>query len=188
MTEQHANTQAVLYLVVCAAPPAQHVQDFIALAQDAKWDVCVLATPPAMHFIDMPLLEQMTRYPVRSEYKPIGTPDVFPKMDAMVVAPMTLNTTTKWAQGNADTLVLSQLCKGMGLGLPIVAAPCITTPFARHPAFPKSIALLRECGVHILYEPERYAAPNTVPWKAILDTLNGARQECTLCELDRASR
>ena len=174
MTDRHSNTQAVLYLVVCAAPPAQHIQEFIQLAQDAKWDVCVIATPQATHFLDIPLLEKITAYPVRSEYKPLGTPDVFPKMDAMVVAPMTLNTTTKWAQGNADTLALSQLCKGMGLGLPIVAAPCITSPYARHPAFPRSIAVLRDCGVRVLYDPESYAAPQIVPWEMILDTLNEA--------------
>ncbi len=166
------NTKAVLYLVVCAAPPAQQVQDFVALAQADSWDVCVIATPQATKFIDILLLEDLTDHPVRSEYKPIGTPDVWPKMDAMAVAPMTLNTTTKWAQGNADTLALSQLCKGMGLGLPIVAAPCITGPFSRHPAFPRSLALLRECGVQVLYDPERYPAPKIVPWSAILEALN----------------
>jgi phosphopantothenoylcysteine synthetase/decarboxylase len=92
-------------------------------------------------------------------------------MDVMVVAPMTLNTTTKWVQGNADTLALSQLCKGLGLGLPIIAVPCITSAFSHHPAFPKSIALLQEYGVRVLYEPERYPAPQIVPWNQILDEL-----------------
>lgn len=161
-----------LYHVVCAAPPTQQVHDFIRLAQAARWNVCLIATPQATHFIDTPFLEELTGYPVRCEFKPIGAPDVFPQMDAMVVAPMTLNTTTKWAQGNADTLALSQLCKGMGLGLPIVAAPCITGPFFRHPAFSQSITLLQECGVKILYDPERYPAPKIVPWANILDVLN----------------
>lgn len=167
-----ANKKGTLYHVVCAAPPAQHIQNFIALAQSAHWDVCVIATPQAKNFIDIPLLKELTGHPVRSEFKPVGTPDVFPAMEAMVVAPMTLNTTTKWAQGNADTLALSQLCKGMGLGLPIVAAPCISGPFSHHPAFQQSITLLRECGVKILYDPEHYPAPKIVPWNVILDTLN----------------
>jgi phosphopantothenoylcysteine decarboxylase len=162
----------ILYHIVCAAPPAQRVQDFISLARVSGWDVCLIATPQATQFIDMPLLEELTGHPVRSEFKPIGTPDVFPQMDAIIVAPMTLNTTTKWAQGNADTLALSQLCKGMGLGLPIVAVPCITGPFSRHPAFSQSIILLRECGVKILHDPEHYPAPQIVPWHIILDTLN----------------
>ena len=176
MTERHPNTQGVLYLIACAAPPAQHIQDFVKLAQASQWDVCVIATPFATQFIDKPSLEHLTGYPVRSEYKDVGTEDVFPKMDAMVVAPMTLNTTTKWAQGHADTLALSQLCKGLGLGLPIITAPCITAAFARHPAFPKSIGVLRECGVHVLYDPERYPAPYIVPWESILKELNEVTQ------------
>ena len=167
----HQNQKKVLYHVVCAAPPAQEAHHFVKLAQAAQWDVCVIATPPATHFLDIPSLEELTGHPVRSEYKRIGTSDVFPKMDAMVVAPMTLNTTTKWAQGNADTLALSQLCKGLGLGLPIVAAPCISGPFSHHPAFPRSLAILRECGIQVLYDPERYPAPKIVPWEMILDTL-----------------
>ncbi len=176
MTKPHLNINGVLYHVVCAAPPAQQVQEFIELAKTTGWDVCVIVTPQATKFIDTTMLEELTGHPVRSEYKPIGTPDVWPKMDAMVVAPMTLNTTTKWAQGNADTLALSQLCKGMGLGLPIVAAPCITGPYAKHPAFSQSIALLQECGVRVLYDPERYPAPKIVPWATLLDTLNETMQ------------
>lgn len=174
MTERHSQTHGVLYFVTCAAPPAQHAQEFVRMAQAAQWDVCVIATPSALPFLDIPLLEQLTGYPVRSEYKAFGTADIFPKMDAMVVAPMTLNTTSKWASAMPDTLAISQLCKGMGLGLPIVAAPCITTAFARHPMFAKSIALLQECGVHILYNPKNYPAPKIVPWEVILGTLQEA--------------
>lgn len=176
MNETNRDVHAVLYVVVCAAPPAQQIQDFVLLAQAAHWDVCVIATPQATQFIERPLLEKITGHPVRSEYKAMGTADILPKMNAMVVAPMTLNTTTKWAQGNADTLALSQLCKGLGLGLPIIAAPCITGPFSRHPAFPHSLAVLRECGVQVLYDPERYPAPSIVPWMTILDTLHAQIQ------------
>ena len=164
--------QKVLYHVVCAAPPSQSISHFIALAQKSGWDVCVIATPHATKFVDLSYIEQLTGHPIRSEYKTIGSDDVFPKMNAMVVAPMTLNTTTKWAQGNADTLALSQLCKGLGLELPIVAAPCVTKAYANHPAFPKSIEVLRACGVHILYDPQHYPAPHIVPWERILDELN----------------
>lgn len=180
MTEQPFSSIKVLYLVVCAAPPAQHIDEFIPLLQAHGWDVCVIATPPATHFIDRPLLETMTTHPVRSAYKSPGTADVFPKMNAMVVAPLTLNTLTKWAQGNADTLALSQLCKGLGLGLPIVAAPCITVAYSRHPAFPKSVKLLREYGIEILYEPEKYAAPKIVPWEMILERLNNTVQRISV--------
>jgi phosphopantothenoylcysteine decarboxylase len=159
----HQDHKKVVYHVICAAPPAQQVQDFVKLAQEANWEVCMIATPQATSFLDIPFLETLTGHPVRSEYKRIGTADIFPKMDAMVVASMTLNTTTKWAQGNADTLALSQLCKGLGLGLPIVAAPCISGPFSHHPAFSRSIAELSASGIQVLYDAGHYPAPNIVP-------------------------
>ena len=164
--------KGMLYHVVCAAPPTQRVQDSIRLAQASGWDVCLIATPHALNFIDRPFIEELTGYPVRCEFRPPSTADETPDMDAIVAAPMTLNSITKWAQGHADTLALSLLCKALGVGLPIVAAPCITGPFSRHPAFPQSVALLREYGVKVLYDPEHYPAPKIVPWDAILDALN----------------
>lgn len=38
----------VLYVIACAAPPAQRIQEFVVLAQAAGWDVCVIATPQAL--------------------------------------------------------------------------------------------------------------------------------------------
>ena len=37
----------VLYLIVCAAPPAQHTTEVLSHLQAAGWDVCVIATPQA---------------------------------------------------------------------------------------------------------------------------------------------
>src|SRR5919106_295512 len=37
--------RGTLYVVVCAAPPAAHVQDLVKLAQAAGWEVAVTATP-----------------------------------------------------------------------------------------------------------------------------------------------
>ncbi len=175
MTQLQSNKRGVLYQIVCAAPPAQRAQEFVTLAQAAQWDVCVISTPQATKFIDRPLLESLTEHPVRVDYKLPGTADVFPKADVLVVAPATFNTINKWAQGIGDTLAISQLCKALGQRLPIVVAPCITAEFAYHPVFPKSIALLKDCGVHILYEPERYPAPHIVPWETILDELHQAQ-------------
>ena len=37
--------RGTLYVVVCAAPPAAHVQDLVKLAQAAGWEVAVTAPP-----------------------------------------------------------------------------------------------------------------------------------------------
>ena len=90
----------------------------------------------------------------------------------MFVMPATFNTINKWAQGIGDTLVTSILCEALGRGTPpIIVVPCLKMDLVRHPAFSRSITLLRECGVHILHEPEHYPSPLMVPWSEILATL-----------------
>jgi hypothetical protein len=163
--------QPILYLVVCGAPPATHVDEFISLAQQAGWDIGIIATPAATTFLDMRALEAQTGSAVRVEYRMPGESDPFPEPNAIVVAPATFNTLNKWALGIADTLAVGILCEHMGRGVPIVAVPCLKQELARHPAFPKSKNLLTKCGVRFLYEPNRYTSPTIVPWEGILREL-----------------
>lgn len=162
----------ILYLMVCAAPPAQQTQDVVTLLQAAGWDVCVIATPQAARWMDTGAIATHSGHLVRTDYKLPGEADPLPKADAMLVMPATFNTINKWAQGIGDTLVTSVLCEALGRGLPpIVVVPCLKMDLVHHPAFSRSMALLRECGVHILHEPERYPSPLMVPWNEILATL-----------------
>jgi phosphopantothenoylcysteine decarboxylase len=170
--------QRVLYLITCAAPPAQHIRDFIVHAQATGWDVCVITTPQATRFIDIPELMQLTGHLVRSEYKLPGEADPLPRADAVLVLPATFNTLNKWALGIGDTLAVSILCECVGRGTPpIVAVPYLKQDLARHTAFPRSIQWLRECGVRVLYDPEVYPSPLLVPWEVILDELEQAVEE-----------
>lgn len=164
--------RSVLYLIICAAPPAGQTTERVALLQAAGWDVCVIATPQATRWIDQATLEVVTGHPVRSEYKMPGEADPLPKADAILALPLTFNTVNKWAQGITDTLVAGLLCECLGRGAPpIVAVPCLKMDLVRHPAFRKNLALLRDAGVHILHEPERYPSPQIVPWSDILAKL-----------------
>jgi len=178
MTETESMKSRVLYLLVCAAPPAQQTQDTVLLLQEAGWDVCVLATPHASRWIDQSALEARTGYPVRTDYKRPGEADPLPKADAMLVMPATFNTINKWAQGIGDTLVTSLLCEALGRGSPpVLVVPCLKMDLVRHPAFTRNVALLRECGVHILHEPERYPSPLMVPMSEIGATLSQMTNE-----------
>lgn len=173
MTNLHQNKQRVLYLFICAAPPAQNMQEFIAIAQADGWDVCVIATPEATRFISISELADLTGHQVRSDYKLPGEADPLPKADAMLVMPATFNTLNKLALGIGDTLAVSILCEGLGRGSPpIVAVPYLKLDLAAHPAFPKSIQFLQENGVHVLYDPEKYPSPVIVPWEVVLDELH----------------
>lgn len=170
----------VLYVIACAAPPAREVHRLVVAAQQAGWEVCLVATPQAMKFIDHASLEVLTGYPVRSEYKQPDEPDVLPPPDAIIVAPATCNTINKWAAGISDTLALGLITEGIGKGLPLVALPFTNRAQAAHPAFERSISELRSWGVTVLYGPEVYplhepgeggAQIDRYPWHLALEAL-----------------
>jgi phosphopantothenoylcysteine synthetase/decarboxylase len=155
MTE--GNTQRrVLYVITCATPAAKHIGKLVRLAQAQGWTVCVIATPSALKFLDIQALEQQTGFPVRSEYKQPGTPDVLPPAHAMIVGGASFNTMNKWAHGHADNLALGLLTEAVGLGLPLVALPFLNAAQAAHPAFYRSVKELRDMGVKVLVGDEGY--------------------------------
>ena len=167
----------VLYAVVCGSPASRDVGKLVALAQEQGWEVCVVATPDALKFLDVPRLTEQCGHPVRHHYKWPGDPDVLPAPDAIIVAPATVNTINKWAAGIADTLALGLVVEAVGKGLPIVVMPFTNEAMARHPAFPRSVDLLREWGVTVLFELPSFA-PGTgesfvddFPWRLAVDAV-----------------
>ncbi|MER7819996.1 flavoprotein [Streptomyces sp. NPDC096153] len=132
-----------LYLISSAAPPARHTPTGIRAAQARGWDVCLVLTPSAHRWAtedaegELDELRKLTGHPVRYRYKLPSEEDVLPPADALLAAPATLNTLTKWADGHADTLALGLLTEGLGLdSLPIVALPYINAAQARNPPSP----------------------------------------------------
>jgi hypothetical protein len=176
MSETTSSLRGVLYVIACAASSATLVPNLVIQAQAKAWKVCVIATPQGTKFMDIPLLERLTGYPVRNDYKRPDEPDVLPRGDAIIVFPASFNTTNKWALGISDTLALGILCEYTGLKMPIVTVPCFRTGggLDGHPAFFRSLQMLRDYGVRVLYEPERYPPKNQVPPDVILAVLDDA--------------
>ena len=117
-------------------------------------------------------MAELTGHPVRVYYKQPDEPDVLPPADAFVIAPATFNTINKLAGGVSDTLALGLLNEAVGLGLPIIAVPWPNADLARHPAFPRSVAALREWGVTVVLDPARLpraGRPESAhfPWEAL---------------------
>jgi phosphopantothenoylcysteine synthetase/decarboxylase len=140
----------VLYLVVCAAPPAQRINELIEILHQARWNVCVIPTPHALGWIDRHALTQQTGYPVRHEHKPPGDPESLSLADAIAVVPATFNTINKWSAGISDTFALGILNEAIGLELPIIALPYVKPALASHPAFSASLEKLSQWGVDVL--------------------------------------
>src|SRR5450759_802666 len=181
MSEITPNLKGVLYIIACWASSSTLVPNLVIEAQAQAWKVCVISTSQGTKFLDIPLLERLTGYPVRSEYKRPEEPDVLPRADAIIVFPATFNTTNKWALGVSDTLAFGILCEYTGLKMPIVTVPCfrIGGGLDGHPAFFRSLQMLRDYGIHVLFEPDTYPPKNQIPASVILEVLNEMIREHT---------
>lgn len=162
-----------IYLVVCAAPPAQAIGELVHLMQELDWTVCVVATPRAASWIDSAALTRQTGYPVRQDYKRPGDPDALPLADAIAVAPATFNTINKWVAGISDTFALGLLNEAIGLRLPIALAPYAKASLATHPAFAQNLETLREWGVTVLPNEiiRARTTQHTFDWQPVVGAL-----------------
>jgi phosphopantothenoylcysteine synthetase/decarboxylase len=165
-------SRGMLYIVVCAAPPAAEVQDLVKLAQAAGWEVAVTATPDALAFIDAPQLAAITGFPVRHRWREPDEAESVPEANAIVVAPATFNTINKWVAGITDTVAVGTLCEYLGLDAPIVAAPNVNPPLGRHPTFRASLRRLREWGVRVLFDESAPREARMASWGEILEEIN----------------
>lgn len=131
----------------------------------------------AATWIDVDRLAAQTGYPVRTDYRQPDDPDPLPPAAAIAVVPAPFNTTNKWAAGISDTFALGLLNESLGLGLPVVVAPYAKPTLAAHPAFQRSLAFLRDCGLTVLdtdaIRPDdaTISAGHAFRWHLILDTL-----------------
>ncbi len=137
----------VLYLIVCAAPPARTIDETIKQKQSEGWDVCLIATPTALQWIDVAALEALTGHEVRSEFRHPDADGFEPLGNAVLVAPATFNTINKWALGINDTLAIGLLNEALGRGVPIEVLPCVNEALSNHPAYPTALEMLGSRGV-----------------------------------------
>lgn len=171
----------VLYLIACAAGPTEYVDDGVRQAQARGWDTSLILTPSAARWWEPRLgeLEALTGHRVRSQYKLPGEKDVLPKADAMLVAPLSCTSLTKWGAGIADTVALGLVSEGVHLGVPVAAMPYFNRAQGAQPAVARSIADLRAQGVAFLDGPDGYEShppkqgdPKAFPWRLALDAVD----------------
>jgi len=163
---------SVLYVIVCGAPAASSVDEFIRLAQDTGWLVRVIATPMGERFIEAAQLAALTGDRVRTGFRMPDEPDELPAADAVVVAPATFNTVNKWAAGITDTFAAGLLCELTGLDVPIIAVPLVKDALARHAAFGRSLEVLRGMGVRVMFDLEAPPQSRMPSWPRVLAELH----------------
>jgi phosphopantothenoylcysteine synthetase/decarboxylase len=164
----------VLYLVACAAPPIQAIDELIGLLQAQGWAVCLIPTPRAAGWIDTAKLATLTGYPVRHDYKRPEDSGTLPRADAIAVVPGTFNTINKWVAGISDTFALGLLNEALGLELPITVVPYAKPTLAAHPVFKTNLETLRQWGVNVL--PNEVIRPRSKQeafvWGAVVEALS----------------
>ncbi|MER7591806.1 flavoprotein [Micromonospora sp. NPDC127501] len=165
----------VLYLVVCAAGPAEHIDELVDLLLADGWQVCMIVSPTAAPWLDRAALQDKTGYLVRVEWRMPSDPEPHPPADLVLAAPVTFNTVTKWALGINDTLALGVLNESMGAGLPIFAFPHVKAELAAHPAYAGYLTVLREVGVVVGDGNPLNRAHGPDRWGVVIETLRSRR-------------
>lgn len=162
----------VLYLIVCGAAPAPYADHLVRLAREESWDVWVIGTPASRDFVDFKVLQEASGHPVRDSYKRPGEADIgMPKADAVIVAPATMNTIGKWANGICDTLATGILGESFAFNVPLVVLPFISDAQAKNPAYVRNVRFLQDCGVLFPVGISRPGRVRDFPWDAALKAL-----------------
>jgi len=149
----------------------------VRLAQERSWAVRAIPTPDALSFVDAATLEAMTGNKVEVSYRS-PSDERPPRPDAVIVAPATFNTINKSALGITDTHALGVIAEAIGRSVPVIMVPWVNAPLAAREPFRRSLAQLRDEGVHVLRregggEPRPYGVENSdadaFPWQRALD-------------------
>lgn len=164
-----ANT---LYLVVSGSPAPEGTPKLVELLQQDGWQVLCLSTPTGLEFHDPDELERLTGEPVRVAYRKPGEGKSLPPADLVVAAPLTFNSTNKFAQGNADNFAIGLLCEMVGYGVPTLVVPHCKPQLASHPAFQRSLDTLRGIpAVTLVYDHDAPYESRLPTWARLLRTI-----------------
>jgi phosphopantothenoylcysteine decarboxylase / phosphopantothenate---cysteine ligase len=124
-------------------------------------DVVVYMTEGAKQFITLLSLEWAAQNKVVSELS--SSAEHIVDADLVLVAPATLNTINKIAQGFADSTVTTTVASAWGQGLPIVIVPTMHQSLSSHPVYQESIARLKKEKNFTFIEPKAEEGKDKFP-------------------------
>lgn len=137
-------------LVACGAPLAARIPDLLVALMAAGWEPSVIGTPDSAAWLDAEAVSRLTGEPVRYDFRSPSQAKRTGEPTAVLVCPATFNTINKAAAGINDTYALGVLCEALGTGLPTVVVPMVNDKLSGHPAWPRSLDMLRTAGVTLL--------------------------------------
>jgi Flavoprotein len=175
-----AGTAPVLQVIGCATPAVHEVGVILDTACGRGWTTSLVLTPTAARWLAGSLeeLADLTGSPVVSEPGLPGERSRLPRADAVLVAPASANSLNKCAAGISDTFALGRMNTAVGTGLPLAVVPDVGHD-GSHPAFARSVDILRGAGVGVILSRRTDVA---LDWFAGLQHLEaalaGAGKEC----------
>jgi phosphopantothenoylcysteine synthetase/decarboxylase len=137
-------------LIACGAPLAARIPELAAHLVGAGWRVTLVATPNALAWLDPVAVERTTGEPPRHAFRAPDEPKRHPAPGAVAVCPATFNTVNKAAAGITDTYAAAVLCEALGAGVPTVVVPMVNDKLWGHPAWSRSVAVLRGAGASFM--------------------------------------
>ncbi|MFD7074372.1 flavoprotein [Nocardioides sp. NPDC059952] len=178
---------AIVGVIACAAGGVEQLCDeLVTPLVDAGHRVPVTLTPTAFSWLsangEAARIAALTGFPVRGPSRLPWEPRTHPeRLDAIVVAPATFNTTAKIALGLADNQALTVVTECLST-VPVVLFPLINAAHAEHPAWPAHVAALRSAGVDLiegpdlwpLHPPRQMPRDQKLPWGPIVDAARRA--------------
>jgi hypothetical protein len=162
-----------LGLVCCAAGGVESIRpELVEPLVGEGWAVGVTATPTAYRWLtdlgEVEPIEKLTRLALRHQPRLPREPKPHPLPDCYAVVPASANTVAKLALGIADNQALTQLCEGLGGGLPVVICAQVNAAHAGHPAWEGHLATLRRAGAVVL------PGADPLPWESIRSAIRAA--------------
>ena len=162
----------VIYVVVCAAPPARTIHELLVLLDRDPRQLVIVTTPAAAEWIDEQQVSQLTSWPIRTTSRRVDEPKIHPAPDMVIAAPLTFNTINKWAAGINDNAALGVLNEAIGGDVPIIGAPVTKPALTAHPAFANSLRTLAAAGVTLMMINGIVRTPSQCDWRPILDAIS----------------
>ncbi len=136
---------------------AYKIPELIRMFKRADYDVKVVMTPGSKNFVTALTLETLSCNRVyEGQFCPRDNTQhisLCAWADVFVVAPLSANTLSKFANGICDNLLTSIFCAYLGEKKPIILVPAMNTGMWENPFVQKNLENLRNSGCEIL-EPE----------------------------------
>lgn len=138
--------------------------ELIRMFKRQNYNVKVILTPAALNFVTPLTVETLSKNPAYytqfEKRKDTEHIELAKWADVFVIAPISANTISKFANGIADNLLTSVFCAYLGHKKPVVLAPAMNVGMWENPFVKENLKKLKENNANVLDVEEGFLACN----------------------------